>query len=99
MFSEFCCTENIVHERSAPLTPQQNSVIGRNNKTLQKMARVMLHAKNLPLYYWAEASIQLVIFIIELLFILELFVQIISFGTVENPMLNIFMSSVVLVTF
>jgi hypothetical protein len=30
-------------------------VVERKNRTLQESARVMLHAKHLPLYFWAEA--------------------------------------------
>ncbi|PNY15185.1 putative LRR receptor-like protein kinase, partial [Trifolium pratense] len=45
----------IQHEFSAPITPQQNGVVERKNITLQESARVMLHAKNLPHHFWAEA--------------------------------------------
>lgn len=36
------------------LTPQQNGVVERRNRTLQEMAKVMLHAKNIFLLLWAE---------------------------------------------
>ena len=54
-FIEFCSGEGITHEFSAPITPQQNGVVERKNRTIQESARVMLHAKNLPYYLWAEA--------------------------------------------
>ncbi|WJX62480.1 hypothetical protein P8452_47472 [Trifolium repens] len=54
-FSEFCADEGIGHEFSSPITPQQNGVVERKNRTLQEAARVMLHAKKLPYYFWAEA--------------------------------------------
>ena len=54
-FTEFCENEGIFLEFSAPLTPQQNGVVERKNRTLQEMARVMIHAKHLPTYFWAEA--------------------------------------------
>ncbi|XP_057444286.1 uncharacterized protein LOC130736472 [Lotus japonicus] len=54
-FSEFCSSEGIKHEFSAPITPQQNGVVERKNRTLQESARAMLHAKNLPYHFWAEA--------------------------------------------
>jgi hypothetical protein len=54
-FSEFCYSEGINHEFSSPITPQQNGVVERKNRTLQESARVMLHAKNVPLQFWAEA--------------------------------------------
>ncbi|KAA0060126.1 gag-pol polyprotein [Cucumis melo var. makuwa] len=53
--NNFCQTEGIHHEFAAPITPQQNGVVERKNRTLQEMARVMIHAKNLPLNFWAEA--------------------------------------------
>ncbi|KAA0042995.1 gag-pol polyprotein [Cucumis melo var. makuwa] len=54
-FNSFCLLEGTHHEFSAPITPQQNGVVERKNKTLQEMARVMIHAKNLPLCFFAEA--------------------------------------------
>ncbi|TYK21077.1 gag-pol polyprotein [Cucumis melo var. makuwa] len=54
-FTEFCEDEGIFHEFSTSLTPQQNGVVERKNQTLQEMARVMLHAKDLPIYFWVEA--------------------------------------------
>ncbi|PNY05365.1 retrotransposon-related protein [Trifolium pratense] len=55
-FSEFCASEGIVHEFPSPITPQQNGVVERKNRTLQESARVMLHAKKLPYFFWAEAT-------------------------------------------
>ncbi|KAA0059760.1 gag-pol polyprotein [Cucumis melo var. makuwa] len=49
------CPAGIFHEFSAPLTPQQNGVVERRNRTLQEMARVMIHAKQLSIQFWAEA--------------------------------------------
>jgi transposase InsO family protein len=54
-FSEFCTAEGITQEFSSPITPQQNSVVERKNRTLQESARVMLQAKSLPYHFWAEA--------------------------------------------
>ncbi|KAL0546255.1 hypothetical protein IC582_016161 [Cucumis melo] len=53
-FNSFCLLEGIHHEFLAPITPQQNGVVERKNRTLQEMARV-IHAKNLPLCFWTEA--------------------------------------------
>jgi transposase InsO family protein len=53
-FTEFCLNEGIKHEFSSPMTPQQNGVVERKNRTLQESARVMLHAKHLPYFFWAE---------------------------------------------
>ncbi|WJX25548.1 hypothetical protein P8452_14576 [Trifolium repens] len=54
-FDEFCAAEGIKHEYSSPITPQQNGIIERKNRTIQESARVMLHAKNIPYHFWAEA--------------------------------------------
>ncbi|GAA0166049.1 hypothetical protein LIER_21297 [Lithospermum erythrorhizon] len=54
-FSEFCANEGITHEFSSPIIPQQNGVVERKNHTIQEMAHVMLHAKNIPLKFRAEA--------------------------------------------
>ncbi|CAJ2665853.1 unnamed protein product [Trifolium pratense] len=54
-FADFCAAEGIIHEFSSPITPQQNGVVERKNRTLQESARVMLHAKNVPYKFWAEA--------------------------------------------
>ncbi|TYK07190.1 gag-pol polyprotein [Cucumis melo var. makuwa] len=54
-FAEFYDNEGIFHEFSAPLKPQQNVVVERRNRTLQEMARVMIHAKHLPIQFWVEA--------------------------------------------
>jgi len=54
-FDEYCTGEGIKHEFSSPITPQQNGVVERKNRTLQEFTRVMLHAKNLPYRFWAEA--------------------------------------------
>jgi hypothetical protein len=54
-FNEYCSGEGIKHEFSSLITSQQNGVVERKNKTLQESTRVMLHAKHLPYYFWAEA--------------------------------------------
>ena len=54
-FIEFCSDEGIYHEFSSPITPQQKGLVERKNRAIQESARVMLHAKNLPYHFWAEA--------------------------------------------
>jgi len=54
-FETFCEKHGIVHEISSPTTLQQNGVVERKNRTLQEMARTMIHAKNLAKHLWAEA--------------------------------------------
>ncbi|KAK2449666.1 hypothetical protein QL285_008838 [Trifolium repens] len=42
-------------ELSAPITPQQNGVVERKNRTLPECTKAMLHAQKLPYHFWAEA--------------------------------------------
>lgn len=53
--SKFCSSKGIGHKLLTPITPQQNGVVERRNRTMQESSRVMLHAKTLPYYFWAEA--------------------------------------------
>ena len=46
-FKIFCNENGIYHTFSSPRTPQQNGVFERKNRTLMKMARIMLHEYNL----------------------------------------------------
>ncbi|XP_039131849.1 uncharacterized protein LOC120268581 [Dioscorea cayenensis subsp. rotundata] len=46
-FVEFSREHGIRHEFSAPKTPQENGVVERKNRTLQKMARVIFNSKKL----------------------------------------------------
>lgn len=54
-FHDFCNTNGIAHELSAPITPQQNGVVECKNRVLIEMGRVMLNAANLAKHFWAEA--------------------------------------------
>ena len=46
-FEIFCEKHGIFHEFSSPRTPQQNGVVERKNRSLQEMARTMIHENNL----------------------------------------------------
>jgi len=46
-FEAFCEKHGIIHEFSSPRTSQQNGVVERNNRTLQEMARTMIHEKKI----------------------------------------------------
>jgi len=54
-FETFCEKHGIVHEFYSPITPQQNGVVDRKNRTLQEMERTRIHENNLAKHLWAEA--------------------------------------------
>nr|GFA95668.1 retrovirus-related Pol polyprotein from transposon TNT 1-94 [Tanacetum cinerariifolium] len=47
--------EGIEHQTSTAQTPEQNDVVERRNCTLVEVARTMLTASQLLLFFWAEA--------------------------------------------
>ena len=47
-FSKFCEESGIVHQTSAPYTPQQNGLAKRKNRTLEDMVNSMLVSSGLP---------------------------------------------------
>jgi len=51
LFETFCEKHGIVHEFSSPRTPQQNWVVERKKRTLQEMARTMIHENNLAKHF------------------------------------------------
>ena len=54
-FSDFCAQNGIVHQTTAPYTPQQNGVAERKNRTLKEMINSMLNSSGLPHNWWGEA--------------------------------------------
>ena len=50
-FNKFYGENGISHNFSTLRTPQQNKVVKRRNRTLEKMARTMLCENNLPKYF------------------------------------------------
>ena len=55
-FSKFCEDAGIEHQLKTPYTPQQNGVVECKNRTILEMARCLLHDKDLPKKFWAEAA-------------------------------------------
>jgi len=53
-FSKFCEKTGILHNFSAPRTPQQNGVVERKNISLEELARTMLSEFSLPKYFWVD---------------------------------------------
>nr|GEY75282.1 integrase, catalytic region, zinc finger, CCHC-type, peptidase aspartic, catalytic [Tanacetum cinerariifolium] len=47
--------EGILHQTSVARTPEQNSIVKRQNRTIVEAARTMLSAAKVPLFFWAEA--------------------------------------------
>ena len=45
----------IIHQTSAPYTPQQNEIAERKNRTLKEIMNVMLISSGLPQNLWGEA--------------------------------------------
>ena len=54
-FSQFCEENGIMHQTSAPYTPQQNGLAERKNRTLGNMVNAMIISSGLPKNLWGEA--------------------------------------------
>ena len=55
-FESFYEKHGIIHEFSSPRTPQQNGVVERKYRSLQEMARTMLHENNLAKTFLGRSS-------------------------------------------
>ena len=55
-FFNFCEEHGIRRRFFAARTPQQNGVVERMNRTVQKMARAMLDESGTPATFWGEAA-------------------------------------------
>nr|GFC60185.1 hypothetical protein [Tanacetum cinerariifolium] len=51
----YFAAEGILHQTSVARTPEQNGVVERQNRTLVEVARTMLSAAKVPLFFWADA--------------------------------------------
>ncbi|CAJ2663346.1 unnamed protein product [Trifolium pratense] len=54
-FENYCKEQGIIHEITAPYTPQHNGLAERRNRTILDMARSMVKQKGLPHRFWGEA--------------------------------------------
>ena len=54
-FGDFCSQHGIIHQTTAPYSPQQNGVIERKNRTLKEMMNALLLSSGLPQNMWGEA--------------------------------------------
>ena len=55
-FFDFCEQHGIKRQFSVARTPQQNGVVERMNRTVQKMARAMLDETGTPTTFWGEVA-------------------------------------------
>jgi len=55
-FNLFCEEAGIVHQLTTLYTLEKNGVSERRNRSVMDMARCMLHEKELPKEFWAEAA-------------------------------------------
>ena len=55
MFEKFCEDNGIVHEVTAPYTPQHNGLAERRIRSFLDMTRSMLKMKKMPNTFWGEA--------------------------------------------
>ena len=54
-FSEFYAYGNISLEPSVSITSWQGGLVEQKTRVIQESTRVMIHDKQLPLEFWAEA--------------------------------------------
>ena len=54
-FQLFCEENGILHNFSTPITPQQNGIVERKNRSLLEMARTMVNDNSTPKHFWAKA--------------------------------------------
>ena len=54
-FVDLCSQHGIIHETTAPYSPQSNGVAERKNRTLKEMMNAMLISSSLPQNMWGEA--------------------------------------------
>ncbi|KAJ9516233.1 hypothetical protein QJQ45_001156 [Haematococcus lacustris] len=52
---EYCASKGIVHQHSAPYSPQQNGAAERLNRTIFEKARSIIHSADISLSFWAHA--------------------------------------------
>lgn len=55
LFEQVCQDSGIVHEVTAPYSPQSNGIAERKNRTLSDMINALLESSGLPKYMWGEA--------------------------------------------
>ena len=57
-FEEICTEFGIVHQMTAPYTPQSNGVAERKNRSLKETMNALLNSSGLPQNLWGEAVLK-----------------------------------------
>jgi hypothetical protein len=63
-FTEYCATEGVRRQHTAPYSPQQNDIVKRRNGTMVAAAKSMLKAKCLPGWFWGEV-VNVVVYVLN----------------------------------
>ena len=54
-FAQLCAENGIIHQTTAPYSPQQNGIAERKNRTLKEMMNSLLLGSGAPQNFWGEA--------------------------------------------